>query len=326
MARPIFLALILAFALSPAAEGQNGDPDCMLYLPGRVSIGGAYDLCIVAPPDALILLLVSDHAGPIQGPCGVLEIGIPTNIIPISSQGQFCLPKHRVPCDPGLIGLVGFFEFIAFSPTGACCNSNMQVMVVGDAGLCNEESNYETYSQGGWGTSCQDAPPGCVRDEFFPTVFPNGLKVGVSPIDGGDVTYTLLLTSSAAVEAFLPEGGPSGPLTGDEVDQASSSAGSLAGQLVAATINVAFDAAGILGNGGDNGVDLADLVFVDCAHAELIGSSVTELLQLSNAVISGSIPPPGSLTYSDLTTALEAINLNFHGGTVNNGCLGPPLP
>jgi hypothetical protein len=61
--------------------------------------------------------------------------------------------------------------------------------------------NYKTFTQGGWG-SPGTSVPGQIRNNYFHLVFPSGLTIGSN--------FTLKLTSAAAVENFLPQGGTAG--------------------------------------------------------------------------------------------------------------------
>ena len=95
----------------------------------------------------------------------------------------------------------------------------------------------KTYTQGSndWGTPSTSNAIGTYITANFATVFPNGITIGSS-------SRKLVLTTSTAVRAFLPsaEDGevlPSGTLTnpGTNYDN------ELAGELVAAKLNVGFD-------------------------------------------------------------------------------------
>src|SRR5207249_9027590 len=68
-----------------------------------------------------------------------------------------------------------------------------------------------TYTQGGWGSDCHGGNVGCTRNSGFAAVYPapSFLYLGNRP----PASYWLQLTSSAAVAAFLPNGGTPAPLT-----------------------------------------------------------------------------------------------------------------
>ena len=147
-----------------------------------------------------------------------------------------------------------------------------------------------------------------------------------------DSIYALHFTNSAAVEAFLPAGKTPSILTADATDPTSSSAGVFAGQLLSATLNVAFDDAGALDDcKSRTDLKVGDLVFINGVDADLLGWSVRDLLDLANQAISGELGSGdldldgdgvGDVSISDLSDALDVLNNNFDDGTSNNGNLG----
>ncbi len=204
-----------------------------------------------------------------------------------------------------------------------------------------------TQTQGGWGQdSCSPAGTLCPRDLsegvggnvacfrncIFDTLFPDGLIVGDpddDPSDGvdGDGSFAILLTSSAAVAAYLPAGGMPAALTADQTDPAVTSSGVFGGQLVAATLNVAVDDAGLRRDGAtppSPAGTLGTLLYVaGCVDPDLVGLSVNQVIALSNIAISGGGTPAG-VTISDLNEALSVLNENFVDCDTNNGCLAFP--
>lgn len=195
--------------------------------------------------------------------------------------------------------------------------------------------DFVTFTQGGWGTECSGGNPGCLRDAHFAAVFPAGLVIGDQDGPDGDGFHALLLTTSQAVEDFLPAGGTSGVLDRDETDVTSTSAGVFAGQLVAATLSVAFDDAGVFDFMKDQtATKLGDLYFISGVHSKLIGLTVDELLGFANGAISGELPVPvdvngdsiGDVSLSQLNTALDKLNKCFVDGNTYTGVLGPCQP
>lgn len=177
-------------------------------------------------------------------------------------------------------------------------------------GNCNL-TGYTTYTQGGWG-SPSNSQPGQVRDTYFATVFPAGLVVG------GPNTITL--TSAAAVKNFLPQGSTPQALTQNYVDPSGSNISVLAGQVVAATLNVQFSQAGFLGT---NATPLGQLLF---SSGTFSGMTINDFLVIANAALGGQ-----SVAYSlsDINAAATAINENFDNGNSNLGyftCSSTPAP
>ena len=342
MSRSILGLLTLSLGLAFAAPAHATDCDCTgtpgytLTMPETVGIGENFTTCLEAPAGSVALILISGDSGPLNTRYGTLCVGFPFLtywVVVMPNSGQLCL-DHLVECDHDVIGFTGHFQFAAFGPTpGVVGLSNSQCLTAVNSGTCDiHQGDFYSYTQGAWGAKCNGNNPACTRDANFPSVFPNGLVVGDQDGDDADNDFALVLTSSAAVENFLPDGGPSQPLSGDETNVANSSAGNIAGQLVAATINVAFDDAGVFdGVKAVNG-KLGDLVFVAGVVDGLMGMSVRDLLDLANLGISGAELEPfdtdgdlvGDVMLGDIADALAVINENFDNGNTNNGNLGYP--
>lgn len=105
--------------------------------------------------------------------------------------------------------------------------------------------DYRTQTQGDWGLACDagnnpNFQPGCFRDQYFSQCFPSGLEVGCS----GDLGFSILFTSSAAITHFLPQD-PSARqvaiLTQDWINSTTSDAGQCGGELTALGLSLGFD-------------------------------------------------------------------------------------
>jgi hypothetical protein len=101
------------------------------------------------------------------------------------------------------------------------------------AGATDDCTGYRTQTPGGWGSKARGNNPGAYRDAHFNQAFPNGLVVGCE-------INTLTLTTSQAVEIFLPCGGTAAAITQDYTNPGCIS-NVFAGHLVAATLSVYFD-------------------------------------------------------------------------------------
>jgi hypothetical protein len=196
-----------------------------------------------------------------------------------------------------------------------------------------EPGDFCSQTQGGWGSGAAGNNPGRLRDTAFDTVFPAPDHLIVGDPDGPDADslYAILLTSSGAVEAYLPAGGPPAALTADQTNPETTSSGVFGGQLTAATLNIGFDAAGI-GLCTLTGTctfphppgTLGTLVYGDCVDDDLQGLSVNQVIALANTAISGGGLPAG-VTFSDLSDALSKLNQEFVDcDTVATGCLALP--
>lgn len=170
--------------------------------------------------------------------------------------------------------------------------------------------DFRTQTQGGWGSNCNGNNPGCYRDANFAAAFPNGLTIGCN--------FTLTLTSSAAVQNYLPCGGPSAVLTQNYVDPTSCTGGVVVSQLIAATLSTQFDLTDP--NFGGSSTNLIDLVI---ASGPMAGLTVGDVLTEANNAIGGC----GS-TYSlnQINQTLTSINENFVDGTSAGNDLECPDP
>ncbi len=170
---------------------------------------------------------------------------------------------------------------------------------------CN--SGFKTFTNGGWGTQCNGGNAGCYRDANFAAAFPNGLTIGCG-------NNTLSLTSSLAVQAFLPSGSTPRALdAGNMVNPGGSYSNVLAAQLVAVSLAVGFDAYDA--NFATNPDNFSNLII---ANGTFSGMTVGTFLQLANQTIGGC-----STGYSllDFNATATAINENYDNGTANNGYL-----
>jgi hypothetical protein len=169
---------------------------------------------------------------------------------------------------------------------------------------------FRTYGPGGWG-SPSTSVPGAYLNSNFPIVFPAGLVIG-------DCGRFLKLTSATAVYNFLPTSGTPKQLpVGILINPTSVSyKNTMAGQLVALRLNIAFDSA-----------NAAFAPSVTLFRNQVIstgpfaGLTVQQLFNLANTAIGCG----GSKTYiSDLTTAMDLINDSWRDGIQRNTYLVCP--
>jgi len=317
-----------------------GKPGYELAMPEKVGIGKDFLTCVTAPGNSLVLILISGGKGPLQTKYGPLCVSMPLITIwafPMPASGSVCLP-HSLECDPAVVGFTGYFQFAAFGPApGQVGLSNSQSLMAIDDGGCGcdeiKPGDFVTFSQGGWGTKCSGGNPGCLRDQHFAGALPGGLVLGDQDGVDGDNRFALVLTSSKAVEQFLPSGGGSKALTSDVVNPTDKVGGSLAAQLAAAKLAVAFDDAGAFDAMKIQTTHkLGDLLFATSAPAKLLGWTVRDVIELADRALSGELAAPidvdndgqGDVGLSDLAGALDALNNNFDGGVKNDGVLVLP--
>ncbi len=343
LALPMALAACL-FSSSLTAQTCTGDPGFELtVIPPVVPLGTAFGECFTMPAgNWTAFVVLSLHTGTTHTIAGDLCVTPPFLTVfplPIPRSGVLCLGDRQLPCDASLIGIVAYWQFVAVAidQPKTFGISNLASLSIVD-GACNHPCDVEagafvTFTQGGWGTKCAGNNPGCLRDANFANVFPGGLILGDKDGPDADTQYALLLTTSAAVQNFLPEGSSPGAFTADATDVANATAGVFAGQLAAAMLNLAFDDAGVFDfKKSQTTCKLGELVYVQGVNAKLIGLSVREVIDLSNLAISGALTAPidvdgdnvGDVSLSDLSTALDQLNNNFDNGTSDNGVLAKP--
>ncbi|MFY0673789.1 MAG: T9SS type A sorting domain-containing protein [Bacteroidia bacterium] len=194
----------------------------------------------------------------------------------------------------------------------SCFGANDGSISISATGLSLTCDGFRTQTQGGWGTSCNGNNPGCYRDANFVTAFPSGLTIGCT--GGNSATFT----TSSAIQSFLPAGGSPGALSSNAINATSTSAGVLAGQLVALSLSVGFDAADP--SFGSSPASLSNLKII-ANGSPFDGMTVGEFLVIANEVIGGCNT---SYSFSDVNDIASMINENFVDGTTNKGDLEIP--
>jgi hypothetical protein len=187
--------------------------------------------------------------------------------------------------------------------------SGTYIFTVTDANGCTQtitytvdcpDCNFVTYTQGGWGAPANGNNPGVYLNANFTTAFPNGITIGC--------TNKLRLTSAAAVTSFLPSGSTAKKLPAGTINNPGGSYNNvLAGQLVAATLNVRFDQ--FDPNFSPSTGSLAGL---QITTGDFIGWTVAQLLDSANKFIGGCGSHFNATQYND---ALTLFNESFDGGS-----------
>jgi hypothetical protein len=150
-----------------------------------------------------------------------------------------------------------------------------------------------SVTQGGWGAAPHGNNPGALLASKFTTVYPNGVTIG----DAGS-QFFLHFSSAAAIQAFLPQGGPPGALTASATNPTTSSAGVLAGQVLALKLNVDIE-----GMGG---------LIISGTGTSLDGKTVSDVLAAANVALGGGALPAG-FSLSSLNDLVDSLNNAFDG-------------
>lgn len=211
-----------------------------------------------------------------------------------------------------------------------------------------ERASFHTYSQRAWGETCAaDDSPACRLAEHFTTLFPTGLVLGDGDGIDADDEHALVFGSAAAVGMFLPIAAERPIATldrslTDPLPDERGLGGALAGELLAAKLNVLFDAHGLSPSSMD-GTTLGELEFVDGVADAFVGHTVRDVIALADGILAGrddlAIDELGASTRTvdvdddgepdvsarDVTAALATFNANYADGTTDAGHLSPPV-
>lgn len=202
------------------------------------------------------------------------------------------------------ISISSMLMFISFNSYAFQQEESLTAFESFDSSDCGQ---FRTQTQGGWGSNAAGNNPGAYRDLHFEEAFPNGLSIGCN--------FILTLTSSEAVQEFLPSGGTASKLTEDLVDPIDYS-NVLAGQLVALRLSVSFDE--LDSNFSESDVNLGNMIV---STGEFQGWTVYEIIEEANNFIGAC---SNNYTASQLNEVLSSINENYVDGTMNGGFLDCP--
>ncbi len=200
-----------------------------------------------------------------------------------------------------------------------------------------------TLTQGGWGAdlpttkSCPNYNPACLLDRCYAPVFgaarvaPDSIigDVTASQASAGAAPFYAEWTSAAAIRNFLPAGSTPAALAADETNPVTTAAGVLAGQTLALTLNLEFDATSAVSARGvscrfprnSNLFALSSLVYTD-SSSSLDGQTVGSILDQANAFLANG----NGAAAADLNAAIDRINRNFDNCNSNLGFLKVQVP
>ena len=176
-----------------------------------------------------------------------------------------------------------------------------------------QTNDFVTYSQVAWG---QDVEPGNLAQELqqdFNTVFASTndlMQIGIH----GSAGYSIIFDDPSYLTTFLPATGAPGVLTANLLDPATSAAGSYGGEVATMQLNIAFSDAGVLK--GNLNVPFGNLVLTnltgDLSFAD--GLTVRQVFADANTVLGGGPTPNPSVSFSDMFTLINDIDMSFNGG------------
>jgi hypothetical protein len=173
----------------------------------------------------------------------------------------------------------------------------------------DDDNQYASYEHHGDGHpmegECGHGKSRGILDQFFGSVYgaAGGVQVG---LECGSDQFSMLFTSAAAVDRYLPAGGRAGVLNACLVNPTSSHSGNFGGEVLALELNVDFSAAGITeGSGGPFG----DLHLCGTGSS-LDGMTIAEILGAANKAL-GNGGMPASLNMNSFRNLLHQLNQSF---------------
>ncbi len=167
----------------------------------------------------------------------------------------------------------------------------------GTAGCLWQTGNIVTYTQSDWGLDTSTAAALLVAN--WNAYYLNDLVVGG--------TFELHLTEPLTVYRFLPQSDAPGRLTGNVIDPTWTSAGELAGQVVALQINLDFSGAVLAAS-----VDLGSLRVCNYGDVPALNNmTIQQVANLANFILGGGF---AAITPEQAALALGDINNAFRAG------------
>ncbi len=323
------LTALAGLAAPLHADEGDGSGELLLEMPDCAPLNSTVTVCMTGPDDEPGALLVSLGDGPTPTKYGVLCLDLPALVdlrFAFDGNGSYCFDAE-IPYDPVLVGLVLYAQFIVCDPDPGVSNQ-LSIEIVEELTV----GDFVTYTQDSeLGIRCEEEDqggPACLLADNFATLFPNGVILGDQDGDDDDGSWAIVLTTADAVAKFLAQTGAIGPLDADYVDPKTTPTGAMAGELLAAKLNLALDASGLLDplKRRDCFV-VGDLILAEGGE-ELVGLTVLEIIAEADAALaagSGLLGPQGDSdpagTLGDLSDALKEINKNFDSGGINLGNL-----
>jgi hypothetical protein len=177
-----------------------------------------------------------------------------------------------------------------------------------------------SYTQGAYGSTCPGphppTQPGCIRDDYFMDVYGTvGIWIGDPDGDDGDSFYAAHWPDAAAVEVYLPSGGPARPLADDATfTSALPKHGNnvLIGQVLALTISVDYSCEGVFTDLGllDGGVACYGEFHIPegCGGGVFDNWRVDAFLATADSVVGGETPATPGATAGAVSSTAACLN------------------
>jgi hypothetical protein len=299
--------------------GGCGAPAPTLH--GTMPLAGYDALISVKGAPAGVPLLIAGNVEPFP-PSVALGGGCIAHVDPATAAilgpfttsviGDFYLPLFLPPSLPIFQARI---QAAVIAPGGPLPTVQLTNGIQSRFGNCSPFCTYApaSFSPGGSGSTN--------FDDNFEIVFASGLEIGVFNTGNGSLPpnglqWTGDAAGKAALGAFLSgPAAPSGPLSADGVNETGTNGGgSLAIQTAGLTVNLAFNAAGLLGGTNTN---LGSLVYLKMdIFDSLSGLTITQILGAANQALAGNGLPAG-YTYDSLATFIEFLNKSFENCTMS---------
>ncbi len=170
-------------------------------------------------------------------------------------------------------------------------------------------TGFVTYTQEVWNENSESDKCGNsnkLLTNNFSTVFPNGLTVGCN------AGYKIIITTREHIKSFLPAEGNENSLDKSCTNPKNTRAGKLAGELIALTLNVAYDDAIPSFSAPEN--HIGDMT-IQLVSSPFYGLTVRQFLAVANNVLGGC---SSTYTASQVCNMAKKINENFKKGKEND--------
>lgn len=244
----------------------------------------------------------------------------------IRSNSTFPLVRHvmitAATVGQGMINNVATLSSLpdSLQKTLVVANSTIDVA----AGDEFKDMEYCTFSQEEWGTLPAGSNAGTLLAFNFARVYPSGY-VMIGSESKFNVRFSL-----AGVQNFLPASGEPGAFTSKLTDPSTTSAGVLAGEVLALQLSVDFNRALVTGTAEHN---IPALIYNGEAKDSLNGKSIAAILALTNSVLAGEAMLTVGYTLVSHTALIRNLNASFDNCTVSAWALAhlsapviPPTP